>query len=149
VSEIMRPDCRLLSFGWHLALLAVLVGCQRSGSDKLVPVSGKVTLNGAPLTSGGVLFQPDVEKGNHSQHVPVGSLDAEGRYELSSATNKGATPGWYKVAISAQEPIDPQNPYAPPKHLIHPKYTAASTSGLAVEVKSNAPAGSYDFEVTK
>jgi hypothetical protein len=79
----------------------------------------------------------------------VGTLDAEGKYELMSATSPGAPPGWYKVSISAQAPINPNNPYAPPKHLIQPKYSDPSTSGLAVEVVENPASGRYDFEVTK
>ena len=106
-------------------------------------------MNGAPLTTGAVTFQPDGSKGNPSQHIPVGTLDAQGQYELTCATQKGAPAGWYKVSISAQEPIDPKNPYAPPKHLINPKFADATTSGLAIEVTENSPPGSYDFQVTK
>jgi hypothetical protein len=110
---------------------------------------GKVTVNGAPLGSGAVTFQPDAGKGNSTRHIPVGSLDAQGNYKLMSATSEGAPPGWYKVTVTAQEPIDPKNPYAPPKHLIAPKFSDASTSGLAVEVVENAPAGTYDLQVSK
>ena len=42
-----------------------------------------------------------------------------------------------------------ENPYAPPRHLINPKFGDVTTSGLAVEVKDHAPTGSYDFQVTK
>jgi hypothetical protein len=128
---------------------AGLCGCGASGGEKLATVAGKVTVNGVPLTTGGVTFQPDTEKGNLTQHIPVGTLNAEGRYELMSATKKGAPLGWYKVVVSAQEPIDPKNPYAAPKHLVNPKFSDAGTSGLAVEVVANAGPGTYDFEVTK
>ncbi len=130
-------------------LCAVLCSCEAGRDEKLAPVVGKVTVNGAPLASGAVTFQPDREKGNLTQHIPVGTLGAEGRYELMSATKKGAPLGWYKVAVSAQEPIDPKNPYAPPKHLVNPKYSDAATSGLAVEVVANAAPGAYDLEATK
>jgi hypothetical protein len=132
------------------ALLIVgLVGCQGQKADKLTAVSGTVRVDGAPLTSGAVTFMPDAEKGNRSPHIPIGNLDGNGHYELTSATKKGAPLGWYKVAITAQEPIDPKNPYAPPKYLIHPKFGDAATSGLAVEVRESAAAGAYDFQVTK
>src|SRR2546423_6028237 len=93
---------------------ASLCGCGTSGGEKLAIVAGKVTVNGAPLTTGGVTFQPAADKGNPTRHIPVGTLDAEGRYELMSATKKGAPLGWYKVTVSAQEPIDPKSPYALP-----------------------------------
>jgi len=137
------------AFGLWIALFMALCGCGAGGGEKLTPVAGKVTVNGAPLTTGGVTFQPDSAKGNLTQHIPVGTLNAEGRYELMSATKKGAPVGWYRVAVSAQEAIDPKNPYAPPKHLVNPKYSDVGTSGLAVEVVANATAGAYDFDVTK
>jgi hypothetical protein len=112
-------------------------------------VVGTVTLNGQPLTTGGVTFHPDVAKGNNSQHVPAGVLDAEGKYKLVTATREGAPPGWYKVAINAQAPADAKNPYAAPKHLIHPKFGDAQTSGLTVHVVENPAPGAYNFNVTK
>ena len=139
----------LAGLGISGILCASLCGCGTSGGETLAPVAGKVSVNGAPLTTGGVTFQPDAEKGNHTQHIPVGTLDTEGRYELMSATKKGAPLGWYKVAVSAQEPIDPKNPYALPKHLVNPKFSDAGTSGLTVEVVANAAPGAYEFEVVK
>jgi hypothetical protein len=130
-------------------LIAGLCGCGGSGDEKLTAVAGRVTVNGAPLTIGAVTFQPDVEKGNQTQHIPVGQLGADGRYELMSATKNGAPLGWYKVAVSAQEPIDPKNPYAPPKHLVNPKFSDAATSGLRLEVVANPAPGAYDIAVTK
>src|SRR2546429_9587446 len=108
---------------WHVlarfvacaVICARLFGCGASRDEKLVPVVGKVTVGGAPLMTGAVTFRPDAEKGNLTQHIPVGTIDAEGRYELMSATKKGAPLGWYKVAVSVQEPIDPKNPHALPK----------------------------------
>lgn len=128
---------------------AVLAGCGAGGDEKLTPVAGKVTVNGAPLTSGAVTFQPDAAKGNNTKHIPVGNLDAQGTYTLSSAATSGAPLGWYKVTITAQQPIDPQNPYAPPKYLINPKFSDPSTSGLVVEVVAKPAPGAYDFQVTK
>ena len=77
----------------------------------------------------------------------MGTLDAEGRYKLMSATTEGAPLGWYKVTVTAQEPIDPKNPYAAPKHLINPKFSGVSTSGLAIEVVKQAAADAYDLKL--
>jgi hypothetical protein len=127
---------------------AGLFGCGASG-EKLTPVVGKVTVDGAPLTTGSVTFHPNAQKGNSSPHLPVGMLDAQGNYKLMSATKEGAPPGWYQVTVSAQEPIDPKNPYAPPKHLIGPKFGDVSTSGLEVEVVAHPAAGAYDLKLAK
>jgi hypothetical protein len=151
VNQTQRKSCRRVftPLAFSIAIAACLAGCQARKIEKLVPVKGKVVVNGAPLTSGAVTFQPDGSKGNQSLHIPVGTLDSQGQYELTSATQKGAPRGWYKVSISAQEPIDPKNPYAPPKHLINARYADTGTSGLAVEVQEKVPPGSYDFQVTK
>src|SRR5436305_14889066 len=78
---------------------AMLAGCGKDAGvgEKLVPVVGAVMVNGQPLTTGGVTFHPDVAKGNNTQHLPAGVLDAEGKYKLVTATREGAPPGWYKV----------------------------------------------------
>src|SRR5438876_366835 len=127
---------------------AALCGCG-AGGEKLTPVAGQVTVEGAPLPTGSVTFHPNTEKGNNTPHIPIGTLDTQGRYKLMSATKEGAPLGWYKVTVSAQEPIDPKNPYAPPKHLISPKYGDPSTSGLEIEVVDHPAAGAYDLTLTK
>jgi hypothetical protein len=127
----------------------ICAGCSSGGGTMLAPVVGKVTVDGTPLTSGGVTFHPDSAKGNTTPHIPLGTLDAQGNYKLMSATSEGAPLGWYKVTVSAQAPIDPQNPYAPPKHLINPKYNDAITSGLELEVVKQPTAGAYDLKLSK
>lgn len=122
------------------------LGCGAKG-DSFTPVQGQVTANGAPLAKGSVTFHPDSGKGNNSPHIPVGTLDAAGRYKLMSATKEGAPLGWYKVTVTAQEPIDPKNPYAAPKHIISPKFSDVSTSGLSIEVVSQAPPDGYDIKL--
>src|SRR5262245_808535 len=91
--------------GWHrAALLAGAVvfaaGCGGGQGEKLAPVSGKVTLDGQPLTTGSVSFRPDTSRGNASPQQPQGTIDADGNYELSvPPARKGAPPGWYKVVV--------------------------------------------------
>jgi hypothetical protein len=146
------PRRRLIStFGLLGVLSMPLAGCGQGpeGGEKLLPVAGKVTMGDKPLTTGAVTFHPDAAKGNSTPHIPVGFLDAQGNYKLKSATKDGAPPGWYKVTISAHEPVDEKNPYAPPKHIIDPKFGSEQTSGLAVQVVENPAPGAYDFNVTK
>jgi hypothetical protein len=138
-----------------IGLLGVLgitfAGCGKGAEDgeKLTTVLGKVTVSGKPLGTGAVTFHPDTAKGNNTPHIPTGPLDAQGNYKLMSATREGAPPGWYKVTVSAQEPVNEKNPYALPKHLINPRFANVQTSGLAVQVVENPAPGAYDFKVTK
>lgn len=84
-----------LGICWAVSLVMLaLSGC--NSSDQ-VSVSGKVTLDGNPVSSGRVEFYP--EKGRPA----VGQIDAEGRYELSTnEPGDGVLPGKYVVAITAR-----------------------------------------------
>src|SRR5262249_14047953 len=89
-------------FGLGLCVWA-LAGCGDGSGLKVVPVAGKLTIDGQPLTTGSISFRPDAARGNRSQHHPTGTIDEEGRYQLFTAGKKGAPLGWYKVMVFAQE----------------------------------------------
>jgi len=122
-----------------------LAGCFK-GKDNLVPVEGKVTVGKKPLTTGFVVFYPDAAKGNISKEEPRGTLDAEGNYRLLTHTKNGAAPGWYKVAVTAADQLDPNNPYFT-KWRIPERYIDPRTSKLTVEVVENPAAGAYDLRL--
>jgi hypothetical protein len=127
-------------------------GCGRGDDlDKLVPVRGKVLLDGRPLTAGSVSFRPDASRGNTSQHQPYGILDGQGNYELKTANRRGAPPGWYKAVVISQE-IAPEGKRAGPlgaKSRINPKYARPQTTDLTVEVVANPGPNAYDLRVRK
>jgi hypothetical protein len=135
------------------ARMAVLVaaalgvaGCG-GGGPKLVPVRGKVTLpSGTPVHNGSVTLYPDTAKGNKSKELPIGAIDEQGNFTVTTGAREGAPPGWYKVAISAAEQIDPKNPYFT-DWLIHERYINPETSKLTAEVVENPAPGRYDFQV--
>src|SRR5437773_1616516 len=95
-----------------LLLLAVtvaalgLAGCDRGPT--LLRVRGKVTLtDGRPVHNGTVTLYPDAAKGNKSQELPIGQIDEQGGYTVMTGAREGAPPGWYRVAITAAEKVDP------------------------------------------
>jgi len=136
-----------------MAACLVMVGCGKEPGDegKRVPVAGRVTFkDGRPLPRGVVIFSPDGAKGNPSSHEPRGEIDAQGNYKLSTTARlDGVRPGWYKVAIVAQEPYDERKSDWDPPWLINRTYGNREKSGLAVEVIENAEPGRYDFRVSK
>ena len=94
---------------WWLGLGLLLCGLGCDGRPpKLVPVSGRVTLDGAPLADAYVSFQPRGDRGNE---VPgpasVGKTDSNGRFTLalvrpnepSSPAAVGAVVGPHRVVI--------------------------------------------------
>jgi hypothetical protein len=81
--------------------LLLLAGC--GGSEKIAPVSGRVTLNGQPLVNAAVVFQPIATEGNLDPGAGSGGrTDSDGRYTLTLAgkTRNGATVGKHKVRIT-------------------------------------------------
>jgi hypothetical protein len=125
-----------------LAVALASAGC--AGEPKRVPVKGKLMVKGKALPAGLVVFIPDADKGNASPGELRARSDEKGVYELSTDGKPGAPPGWYRVTVWAmKEP----NVAKPPEWLAHSRYTDPRTSGLAVEVKEDAPAGAYDFDL--
>lgn len=138
--------------GFVVALTAI--GCRHSEQATVVPVSGRVLFNGAPLKFGSVTFQP--AQGQPAQ----GTIDSNGEFKLSTyRPGDGATPGRHHVKIacySSQDPAEKANKSVPSESLgeslIPIRYTSFETSGLEVavlaggnkpfvfELKSEAPA---------
>jgi hypothetical protein len=132
-------------------LLGPLGGCGGQG-ERFLPVAGKVSLDGKPLTVGTVSFRPDGSRGNASKHVPTGAIDAQGNYELITVKEKGAPRGWYKVVVFADaNSLNPKTAAQPlpPRWLMNIKYTDDKTTDLVVEVVENPATGAYDLKLSK
>jgi hypothetical protein len=121
--------------------LFLLAGCGRSAAT----VSGKVTLDGQPLTKGEIAFYP-----GENGALVLGSIDGNGNYTLSTGTAKGLAPGKYQVTIVANDVLEPTQKFASPvPKLITPaKYSTASTSGLTAEVTAGSNTKNFDLKST-
>ncbi len=75
-----------------LAVVICLPGC---GGDGRRAVSGTVTVDGEPLASGVISFQPTADNPAHS----AGTGIEAGRYQISASS--GLMPGEYQVRIQA------------------------------------------------
>jgi len=113
-----------------LAILVVCAGVGCSGGPKLPPlarVTGRVTLDGKPVTTGIIVFVPDTDKGNDGP-MAVGAMDRDGRYTLFTLKAEGAKVGWHKVRV--EEPLG--QGWAVPA-----RYANTASSGLTAEVKAD------------
>jgi len=83
-------------------LLAVAAGC--NWSSGIVPVSGRVTLNGQPLQGASVSFQPVSPRENERPTASgsAGKTDADGRFTLRliDPDREGALVGKHTVTIT-------------------------------------------------
>jgi hypothetical protein len=86
-------------FGLVVSLL-LLSGC--FGSDKVVPVSGVVTLDGEPLSGAVVGFEPIAVEGQlEAGYGSYAKTDDDGRYQLLSLKKEdGALVGRHRVSVS-------------------------------------------------
>jgi hypothetical protein len=117
-----------------LILTILLAGCRKSGPE-LAPVSGRVTLDGRPVASADVVFQPD-----GAMSPSYGRTDGDGQYQLGYKRGvEGAMVGQHTVRISVSRELV-RNP--PP---IPPRYNTESELRREVEPsKKNV----FDFELS-
>ena len=80
--------------------LLSLVGCAKKDTSGRQPISGKVTLKGAPLDSGSIQFQSEAAGQQGS-----GAVITNGEYSIPAKA--GLPAGKYKVLISAGNPGQP------------------------------------------
>ena len=130
-----RAARRLLASGLRLVVMVVMVvmsvmvvglaGCIRP--PLLVPVKGVVLLDGKPLSSGVVQFQPAAGQ------MASGVIAGDGTFTLSRhLPDDGVPPGTYRVAVTA---FDPLAEVQSVENLIVPvKYTRFGSSGIEFTV---------------
>jgi hypothetical protein len=138
-------NLKTLNVGLSVATLCfAAAGC--GPPYRCVPVSGHVTVDGKPLPYGAISFAPDTSRGNTHRVNPVGEIDEDGSYEVSTEAKPGAPVGWYKVVIRTQIPGDKR-----PDHVvkIDPKFSDPSRTPLSVEIVENPDSGAYDLKVTR
>lgn len=118
-----------------LATPIFIAGC--SGPD-IGQVSGSVTVNGKPLTTGSILFS------NKEAGISINAnLGDDGTFVIKTHKAEGLPPGEYQVAVKSvtfggdETPLVGQRPTASakPTVFIPPKYSNVNTSGLSATVK--------------
>lgn len=121
--------------------VGLVTGC---ADNKGLTVTGKVTVDGAPLSQGEVSYHSGTGAGGNAV-VLTASVDAQGDYTMV------APPGTYKVTVFAEEPRSSEgaDAYAMPKYLVAAPFRNPDTTPLTVDVKTGAAEGAYDFDVTK
>jgi len=132
---------------WFALVMAVgLAGCGAENPRERLPVSGTVTLDGAPLDQGSIQFAPLVREDS----VGSGAMIKDGKYEIPEL--KGLPVGKYRVRINSarvDESAPPPDPDGfmtgkPTIERIPPKYNRKSEE--VVEVTAGGP-NEFDYEI--
>ncbi len=110
-----------------LLSLPILAGCG-TNPPALVPVKGKLTLNGRPLKGATVVFTPDRAKGGRGPQSFAVTAD-DGTFALGTKDGPGATAGWHQITVA---------PPANDRELLTlmEKFLDPDRAGLHREVKS-------------
>src|SRR4051794_29291174 len=87
-----------------LALCSLTLGCSGSaGRPPLARVSGTVTHNGKPVTSGSVVFTPAGDSQSSAARVATGQIESDGSYTLTTFdTGDGAVLGQHVVTVESR-----------------------------------------------
>lgn len=123
-----------------------LLGCREAGPPR-GKVSGQVTLDGAPLALGSILFVPI--EGN--QGVAAGGQIVDGKYSLTG--DEGVSLGANRVEIRSlrKSGRKEQKPFAPQGEMVEVDEEAVADSfNTASTLRADVKAGSQtlDFTVT-
>lgn len=135
--DVARSAGTRLMAAAALALLAPVVGC--SHRPTLVPVSGRVTLDGRPLEFGSVMIQPQAGPAARGTIGPSGEFTAG-----TFAAGDGAIAGPATVRVACYEQQRPgaaatEGERTLGKSLIPERYTQFETSGLEATVEPGMP----------
>jgi hypothetical protein len=123
-------------------------GCGGKPGD-LVPVSGHITWEGQPVTTGNVTFAPDPPAAG--ARPSTGQIQADGSYEMSTFTQgDGVPPGKYRVAIDSTPPppVESMPGQELPRGPVPARYADPATSGLE-ETGEAGDAVTIDFELPR
>lgn len=122
-----------------------IIGCGSSGPE-MAPVTGVVTLDGAPVADAAVMFMPE-----GGGRPATGVTDAEGKFALETAEpGDGALIGKHKVTVTGvkvtgmQATEDGLSGVVDPSQIkeewfVPQKYSKPETSGLTQEVTGDMP----------
>jgi hypothetical protein len=130
-----------------LVFCAVLIaGCGKQYGT--IPVRGKVTFNGGPMpTSGVVHFTPVESFGGHPLRPAWANFGVDGNYNVASfADVEGLYPGKYEAHLHCWKvPRTMEGPTAV-SHL-PAKYTKANTSELKLTVEEGSSGKEFNIDV--
>jgi len=128
-------DVRQRWIGQGLAVL-LLAGCTDPGRPTLVPVTGRVVIDGQPLTAGAIIFHPS-EGNPYMKDRPSSLLQLDGSFSMKTFPfGKGVSPGPYQVTLAPELAT----------RIRRSEYARADTTPWSVEVPVTGLSG-YQFEI--
>jgi hypothetical protein len=128
---------RLIATALAGFLLICCGGCGTNGASTpdLIPVRGKVTYKGQPVTKGTIRFEPD-----GYGRMATGQLQADGTFELTTLkAGDGVVAGEHRVSIDGFDK-------ALAKDRALKKYASPNTSKLTADVSAEKTEFTFDLK---
>lgn len=125
-----------------IPLAFFVAGCSPASSP---PITGKVTLDGSPLTHADVEFEKRDKEGVAKF---AAKTDAEGKFTVPSIPGRTVAPGTYQVMVTKW--VDGKGKETPPeevemlkasgkaKNIVPAKYSDTASTPLKADIKSGA-----------
>lgn len=110
-----------------LLTLCLFSGCGSKG-PKIVPVSGKVTLDGKPLPNGHIRFIPTGDR------PAYGEIQSDGSFRLETDDKVGCAVGTHKVTVDAQAVTGTEATGETARQLTPIRYSSAETTEITVTI---------------
>jgi hypothetical protein len=128
--------------------LCVLLLCGCGKQYGTVPVRGKVTFNGGPMpTTGVVYFTPTETFGGHPMRPASADFGTDGEYSVSSfADAEGLYPGTYEAHLHCWK-VPPTMTGPKEVSYLPAKFGKANTSNLKVTVEEGSSAKEFNIDV--
>jgi hypothetical protein len=124
-----------------------LWGCGSDGPE-MVPVEGRITLEGGSWPAEGIIYFTPVEPAEGLPRKPgEAHFDTDGNFSASTRNpGDGLIPGTYRIAVECWEvpPSHDATGEHPGKSYVAEKYSSPAKSGLELKI----PKGSDPIEVT-
>ena len=129
-----------------LCSVSAFVAC--SPGDGMVPVTGKVTFDGAPPPGPGTIYFVTIESAaGFSGRPGYAEFDVDGVFEARSKTpGDGLLPGTYGVRLDVWEKA-PVMGQPMPANLAPDKYRSAETSGIELVVEPGSRQIEFPIEI--
>jgi hypothetical protein len=122
---------KILGIAFILTLACFTTSGCRDGRPARVPVSGKVLIDGKPLTTGNVTFYIKTASGRPS----YGTIQSDGSFHLFTfSENDGAPLGTFDVTVTSKEFLSKNLEPEKFRTFIPLKYGVVVTSGIEKKV---------------
>lgn len=138
MASVRTRQCNARYVAGLVCLLSVVAGCE--AGSKLVPVTGKITVDGKPAEGAVILFHPD---GNQVMSVSSAVANADGSFSPVTDSEPGMPVGRYKVSVNWPDPsVKPTENQImmgnaePGPDLLKGRYISKDKSNLTAEVSA-------------